>query len=377
MSPARRPVPVNTPDITAADRLAVLQCLDSGWISSEGPQVAAFEAAFAKAFDRRLGIAVSSGTAGLDIAVRALGLGPGDEVLVPSMTIISCASAIVASGAKPVPVDCDPLDWNAYLHHFEQRRTQRTRAVMLVHLYGLCADLDPILAWARRSGLAVIEDASQAQGLEYRQRRCGSFGDISVFSLYANKVITTGEGGMILCDAEALAERCRSLRNLSFDPAKRFWHEELGWNYRMTALQASLGIPQLGRLAQLVARKRAQGKAYHDAFQGMAHVQLAPPATPHCENVYWVFGLVLAPGAPFSRAELMAALEREEIGTRTFFYGLHQQPALRRGHVDPVSLPVTESLAERGLYLPSGLGLAAADQQRVIEAVGAFVGSRC
>jgi perosamine synthetase len=371
-----RPIPVNTPDISAADRQAVVDCLDSGWISSEGPQIAEFEAVFAEAFERRLGIAVSSGTAGLDIAVRALGLGAGDEVLVPSMTIISCASAIVASGATPVPVDCDAQDWNAHLHHFEQRRTDRTRAIMLVHLYGLCADLEPILSWAREAGLAVIEDASQAQGLEYDGLPCGTFGDISVFSLYANKVITTGEGGMILCNDDALAERCRRLRNLFFDPAKRFWHEELGWNYRMTALQAALGIPQVRRLAELVRRKRALGKAYREALREMAHLRLAPAAMPYCENVYWVFALVVAPDAPFSRMELMAALALDGIGTRTFFYGLHQQPALTRSIVPQVALPVTESLAERGFYLPSGLGLADEDQQRVIRAVKAFVEAR-
>jgi perosamine synthetase len=372
----RKPIPVNTPDISAEDRRAVVECLDSGWISSEGPQIAEFEGAFAEAFGRKLGIAVSSGTAGLDIAVRALGLGPGDEVLVPSMTIISCAKAIVDAGATPVPVDCDPGDWNAHLVHFEARRSERTRAVMLVHLYGLCADLDPILEWARSAGLAVIEDASQAQGLEYRGRRCGAFGAISVFSLYANKLITTGEGGMIVCDDEALASRCRSLRNLCFDPARRFWHEELGWNYRMTALQSALGIPQVARIDQLVLRKRAMGRRYREALEATAHLQVAPSTMPYCENVYWVFGVVVAAGAPFTREDLMQSLAGQGIGTRTFFYGLHQQPALLRGLVDAVSLPVTEQLAERGLYLPSGLGLAAEEQARVIDAVESFVHSR-
>lgn len=252
-------IPVNMPDLADADRLAVIACLESGWLSSEGPQVPEFERAFARAFGRDAGVAVSSGTAALDIAVRALGLGAGDEVLVPSLTIISCAQAIVDSGATPVPVDCDPVDWNAHLRHFEERLTERTRAVLVVHLYGLCADLDPILTWARAHRLAIIEDASQAQGLQYKGRLCGSFGDVSVFSLYANKVITTGEGGMILCDAHGLAEQCRRLPNLCFEPARRFWHRELGWNYRMTAMQAALGTPQVARLADLARRKRAIG----------------------------------------------------------------------------------------------------------------------
>lgn len=371
------PVPVNTPHLSEADRRSVLECLESGWISSEGPQVAEFEREFASAFGRAIGVAVSSGTAALDVAVRAIGIGPGDEVLVPSLTIISCARAIVESGAKPVPVDCDPTDWNAHLHHFEQRLTPRCRAVLLVHLYGLCADLDPIIAWARAHGLAVIEDASQAQGLRYNHRPCGCFGDVSVFSLYANKLITTGEGGMILCDSPALAERCRSLRNLCFDSAKRFWHVELGWNYRMTALQAALGLCQVGRVDELVGRKRAIGEAYRRAFEDLAGVEMAPTETAYARNVYWAFGLVVEERSSLSRDEFMAALARDGIGTRTFFYGLHTQPALlERGLVDHVVLPVTESLAERGFYLPSGLGLSDREQRHVIGAVRRHVEAR-
>ena len=370
-------IPVGAPHLTEADRQAVLECLETGWISSEGPQVAAFEELFSATLGRRHGVAVSSGTAGLDIAVRALGLGPGDEVLVPSLSIISCARAIVENGARPVPVDCDAADWNARLDHFQERRTSRTKAILLVHLYGLSADLDPILSWARAQGLAVIEDASQALGLRYRDRPCGSFGDISVFSLYANKVITTGEGGMVLCDSLPLAEKCRALRNLCFDPARRFWHEELGWNYRLTALQAALGIPQLTRLPDIVRRKRQLGLAYHHAFQGLSTLAGAPSATEYALNVYWAYGLVVAPDAPFTRDELTKGLQERGIGTRTFFYGLHQQPALlKEGLVDTVSLPVTELLSERGFYLPSGLGLSDEDQQRVIEAVEALVSHR-
>jgi perosamine synthetase len=372
-----RPIPVNVPAVHEADRQSVLDCLNSGWLSSEGPQVAQFERDFAELVSRRCGVAVSSGTAALDIAVRALGLGPGDEVLVPSLTIISCGRAIVEAGAKPIPVDCDAADWNAHLRHFEPWLTERTRAVLLVHLYGLCADLDPLLSWARARKLAVIEDASQAQGLRYKDRLCGSFGDIGVFSLYANKVITTGEGGMIVCDSDTIADRCRSLRNLCFERERRFWHRELGWNYRMSALQAAVGIPQIRRLQELTRRKRQIGERYFRAFEALTAFELAPSTTPYADNAYWVFGLVVRDGAPFSRDDLIAALDCEGIGTRTFFYGLHQQPALLdSGAIDPVCLPVTESLSRRGLYLPSGLGLSDDDQARVIDAASAFVRNR-
>jgi perosamine synthetase len=367
-------ISVNTPLLNAEDRQAVATCLESGWVSSEGPQVGQFEALFAQTCRREHAIAVTNGTAGLEIAVRALGLGPGDEVILPSMTIISCAQAIVKAGAKPVLVDCDPTDWNAHLAHFRAHLTPRTRAIMLVHIYGLCADLGPILAWAKEAGLMVIEDACEALGLQYRGEPCGSFGDISVFSLYANKIVTTGEGGMIVCNDPALANRCRSLRNLCFDPAKRYWHEDLGWNYRFTAMQAAMGIPQLRRLPDLVKRKHALGKVYREAFEQLPQLQLAPAAFDYCENVYWVFGVVLTAECSFSRSELTAFLAREGIGTRTFFYGLHEQPALLKPrHIEPGALPVTESLSQRGFYLPSGLGLTSEDQQRVVDVLTAFV----
>jgi perosamine synthetase len=296
---------------------------------------------------------------------------------VPSLSIISCARAVVTAGARVVPVDCDPTDWNAHLRHFEERATPRTRAVMLVHLYGLCADLDPILDWARARGLTVVEDASQAHGLRCRGRSCGSFGDVSVFSLYANKLVTTGEGGMVLCDAEETAARCRSLRNLCFDPARRFRHEELAGNHRLGALQAALGTAQLRRLPELVRRKRALGALYRHGLERLSGLLMAPDATAWTENVYWMFGLTVAPEAPFTRDELTAGLEADGIGTRPFFHGLHEQPALLRdGLVDPVSLPATESLSRRGFYLPSGLGLSSEDQERVIAAVTALVEAR-
>lgn len=372
-----RRIPVHVPALEDCDREAVAACLAGGWISSEGPQVAEFERRFAAGTGRRHGVAVSSGTAALDVALRALGLGAGDEVLVPTLTIISCARAILECGATPVPVDCDGEDWNAHLAHFEARTTPRTRALMLVPLYGLCADHGALVAWARERGLRVVEDASQALGVDCGGRPCGSFGDVAVFSLYANKVVTTGEGGMILCDDEAFAARCRSLRNLCFDPARRFHHEEIGWNYRLTAMQAALGSSQLARLPELARRRRAAGLVYRGGLAGVDALRPAPDARPWAQNGYWVFGLVVAPEAPFSRDELTGELARQGIDTRPFFWPLHRQPALLRdGRMAACALPTAESLAARGFYLPGGFGLPAADQERVIEAVCRFVESR-
>jgi perosamine synthetase len=255
-------IPVNEPLLDGNEKKYLNECIDTGWISSEGPFVKKFEDQFSSTVDRKYGIAVANGSVALDTAVAALGIGKGDEVIMPTFTIISCAAAIIRAGAKPVLVDCDPLTWNMDVDLIEARITSKTKAIMVVHIYGLPVDMDPVLALAEKSGLMIIEDAAEAHGLFYRSRGqksedrgqwaeggsqraegkpCGSFGDISTFSFYPNKHITTGEGGMIVTDNEELAERCRSLGNLCFQPQKRFVHEELGWNFRFTNLQAAVG----------------------------------------------------------------------------------------------------------------------------------------
>src|SRR5210317_386213 len=225
-------IPVNEPLLGGNEKKYLNECIDTGWISSEGPFVKEFEKKFAAQVHRKYGIAVCNGSVALDVAVAALGIGPGDEVILPTFTIISCASAIVRAGATPVVVDADPLTWNMKVDEIEEKITASTRAIMVVHIYGLPTDMDPVLAIANKYGLAVIEDAAEAIGQTYRGRECGSFGTISTFSFYPNKHVTTGEGGMVLTDDDALAERCRSLRNLCFEANRRFVHEEIGWNYR-------------------------------------------------------------------------------------------------------------------------------------------------
>ena len=358
-------IPVNVPLLDGREREYLLECIDSGWISSEGPFVARFEEAFAKRVGRRFGVAVANGSMALDAAVAALGIGPGDEVILPSFTIISCAAAIVRAGARPVVIDSEADTWNMDVSQIEARITPRTRAIMVVHIYGLPADMDPILRIAQRHGLAIIEDAAEMHGQSYRGRPCGSFGELSTFSFYPNKHVTTGEGGMIVTDDAQLAERCRSLRNLCFKPEQRFVHDELGWNLRMTNLQAALGLAQLERLDEFVARKRAMGKLYTSLLQGMSGVRLPLPRTDHAENIYWVYGLVLEETLSFDAKEAMRRLGALRIGTRPFFWPMHEQPVLRRmGYFGDESLPVSESLARRGFYLPSGMGLNEAQIER-------------
>jgi len=363
-------IPVNEPVIGSRERELVLACLDTGWISSDGPFVAQFEQRFAREVGRKHAIAVMNGSAALDAAVAALELSPGDEVVMPTFTIISCVTAILRAGAVPVPVDCDPVTWNATPDAIMAAVTPRTRAIMAVHIYGLPVDMDPILSFARERSIAVIEDAAEAHGLSYRGRPCGSLGDISTFSFYPNKHVTTGEGGMIVTDSDVLAGRCRSLRNLGFNPERRFVHDALGWNLRMTNLQAALGLGQLERLGESIAKKRAMGRRYRELLQDDNRLQLPAERSTGAENVYWVFGMVLNDSLPFDAREMMRRLSDRGIGTRTFFWGMHEQPVLRRMKMfETVSLPVAERLARRGFYIPSGLALTEAQMIEVAAAV--------
>ena len=301
----------------------------------------------------------------LDAAVVALGIGPGDEVILPTFTIISCAAAIVRAGARPVYVDSDPETWNVDVSQLEARITPRTRAIMVVHIYGLPADMDPILRVAQRHRLAVIEDAAEMHGQTYRGRLCGSFGELSIFSFYPNKHVTTGEGGMIVTDDAQLAERCRSLRNLCFKPEQRFVHDELGWNMRMTNLQAALGLAQLERLDQFVARKREMGRLYSSLLQGVEGLQLPLPRTEYADNIYWVYGIVLDESLGLDPKEAMSRLGARRHRHQAVFWPMHQQPVLRRlGCGGDDRHPVAERLARRGFYVPSGLALTEAQIRR-------------
>lgn len=367
---SNRFIAVNTPSLDGNEKKYLNECIDSGWISSEGPFVRRFEAGMAALTGREFGIAVSNGSAALDLAVKALDLGPGDEVILPTFTIISCAAAVVRAGAIPVAVDCDPLTWNMRHDQIAKSITSKTRAIMLVHIYGLPVDMEPIIDLANKHKLLIIEDAAQMHGQTYKNRPCGSFGDISTFSFYPNKHVTTGEGGMVLTNDSDIAEHCRSLRNLCFQEKKRFVHEDLGWNFRMTNIQAALGVAQLERLDQSIHRKRQIGRRYSEHLCRTPSLQLPLAHTNYADNIYWVYGMVLNDDIPFDAEEAMRRLAVLGIGTRPFFWPIHAQPVFRQmGLFSNVSCPVSERLATRGLYLPSGLGLSDEDQSNVLEAL--------
>lgn len=363
-------IPVNEPLVDGNEKKYLLECIETGWISSEGPFIKQFEEKFAACVNRKHGVAVCNGTAALDAAIEALGVGPGDEVIMPAFTIISCIGQIVRSGAKPVLVDSDPITWNMNVSQIEAKITERTKVIMVVHIFGLPVDIDPVLAIAKHHGLKVLEDAAQMIGQTYKGNPCGSFGDISTFSFYPNKHVTTGEGGMIVTNDNQLAEECRSLRNLCFQPHKRFVHERLGWNLRMTNMQAALGLAQLERLDEFVFRKRAMGKRYTELLKPMSGVQLPLLRTDYADNIYWVFGLVVDESLNIDAEDAMKRLAAKGIGTRPFFYPMHQQPVLQRiGLFEGESYPVAERLYRQGFYVPSGLALTDQQMTRCADAV--------
>lgn len=359
-------IPVNEPLLDGNEKKYLLECIETGWISSEGPFIKEFEQRFAARIGRKHAIAVCNGTAAIDAAVEALDIGPGDEVIMPTFTIISCIAQIVRNGAKPVLVDSDPITWNMDFTQIEAKITPRTKAIMIVHIFGLPVDVDPVLEIARRHGLKVIEDAAEMHGQTYKGKPCGSIGDISTFSFYPNKHITTGEGGMILTDDDKVAETCRSLRNLCFQPHKRFVHERLGWNLRMTNMQAALGLAQLERLDEFVERKRNMGAMYTELLKDVPGIQLPLGSTSFARNIYWVYGIMLDPTLGRDAEEIMHQLNKLGIGTRPFFYPMHKQPILKRmGYFGNDYHPVSDSMYQYGFYLPSGMALSEANINKV------------
>ena len=365
-------IPVNVPLLNGNERKYLNECIDSGWISSEGPFVKKFEDEFAKLVNKKYAISVTSGSSALEAAISALDLKEGDEVILPTFTIISCVTPLIRLGIVPVFIDSNVDTWNMDVSQIEDKITSKTKAIMAVHIFGLPVDMDPLIKLSKEYGLLIIEDAAEAIGLEYKGRPCGSFGDISTFSFYPNKLITSGEGGMIVTDNEELAERCRSLRNLCFQPAKRFVHDEMGWNFRMTNLQAAVGLAQLEQLSESVIKKRWIGKKYQENLKEVEDlIQLPLQRTEYSENIYWVFALVLNDKTSFSGAsEMMNELKTCGVGSRPFFWSLNEQPVLKDlKDISRNRCPVSENISRNGFYIPSGLAITADEIDRVSESV--------
>ena len=351
-------IPINTPLLNGNEKKYLNECIDTGWISSEGPFVERFESELSHSVDRKYGIAVSSGTAALDVAIAALKIKKGDEVILPSHTIISCILAVIKSGATPVLIDSELTTWNMDVMLIEGRITKNTKAIMAVHVYGHPVDMDKILELAKKYNLFVIEDAAQMLGQTYKGKPCGSFGDISTFSFYPNKQITTGEGGMCVVNDKELAKSCRSFRNLCFNNNQRFVHYESGWNYRMTNIQAALGVAQLEKLEMHVCKKREIAKIYRKMIKFNSFINMSLEYTAYSENIYWVVGLIISDNCKYSAQEAMEYLTNQGIGVRPFFYPLELQPVFSN-HVFSKENQNLNSLKlyNKGFYIPSGLGI--------------------
>jgi perosamine synthetase len=339
------------------------ECIRSNWISSQGPFVARFEESFARSVGCRFGVACSSGTAALHLSLAALDLKADDEVILPTFTMIATANAVAYTGARPVLVDADTETWNLDLSRIEEKITPATRALVIVHTYGRPVAMDAVHEIARRHGLFVIEDAAEAHGARDHGRPVGSLGDVAAFSFYGNKIITTGEGGMLTTNDEGLAERARRLRELAFSDERHFWHSALAFNYRMTNLQAAVGLAQTERFESLVEARRRNARFYTERLEGVSGLTL-PREAPDTRNVFWMFGLLVEEQFGLTRDELRSALARAGIETRTFFIPIHLQPVYE--HLfRKEKFPVAEALCRKGMYLPSGPNLKLQDIDRV------------
>ncbi len=349
-------IPVNTPVFSPKVKTYVMDCIKSGWISSAGSYIARFENAFAAYIGVGHGVTTTSGTTALHLAVASLGIGLGDEVIMPDLTIISCPLSVMYTRATPVFVDVDPVTFTIDPGRIEEKITKRTRAIMVVHLYGHPSDMDPIMALAKKHHLAVIEDAAEAHGAAYKGKRVGSIGTVGVFSFYANKIVTSGEGGMVVTNNARLAKRAALLKNLAHNPHRRFWHEHVGFNYRMTNVSAAIGLAELGSIEKYIAKKKWMAREYATTLRGIPHLVL-PPKQPWADSVYWMYALTLTKDAPVGKKELRMRLADRGIDTRDFFYPLHTQPILRQFVSRQDRFPISDFTSRHGFYLPSGLAI--------------------
>lgn len=364
-------IPVAEPSLTEREIETALECLRSGWISSKGKFVEQFERDFATFCQTKYGLATSNGTTALHLALIGLGIGPGDEVIVPTLTFIATANAVHYTGATAVLVDVEPTTWCIDPAQVAAAITPRTKAIIPVHLYGHPANMTALCEIAARHGLAIVEDAAEAHGARADGRPVGGLGTVGCFSFYGNKIFTTGEGGMVVTNDTALVARMVRARDHGMDPTRHYWHPEIGYNYRMTNLQAAIGVAQLARAPEILHRKRDIADRYRALLTDVPGITL-PPEASWAYNAYWMFSILLEESAPCTRDELRSQLAGGGIETRPFFYPLHQMPP----YATATSYPVAETLARRGINLPSSVTLADHDVRRVATAVRDALGER-
>jgi perosamine synthetase len=361
-------IPVCAPKIDERDVELVAECVRSTWISGTSEYVTEFEEKFAQYCNCKYGVATNSGTTALHLALATLNIKKGDEVIIPTFTMIATANAVTYTGAKPVLIDSEPNTWNIDASKIEKKITRRTKAIMPIHTYGHPADMDPILELAEKHGLYVVEDAAEAHGAEYKGKKTGSLGNLGCFSFYANKIITTGEGGAIVTNDEDLAEKARWLRAHAFGRyGKHFYHEALGFGYRMSGLQAALGLAQLKCIDEFVLIRRNNAKLYNSLLSELGDKITLPPEAPWAKNVYWMYSILIEE-ISISRDQLLKKLELEGIETRTFFHAIHAQPIYAKKY-EGEKFPVADEISKKGMNLPSGNNLTKDEINQVCDCI--------
>lgn len=350
-------IPVSIPEVSSEDIKSVNTVLKKGWISSDGPEVKIFESKFSKKINRKYSIAVSNGTAALEIAIKALGIKKNDEVIIPNFTIISNALAVIKQNAKPVLIDCDLKTWNIDIDEIEKKISKKTKAIIVTHIYSFSNDMDKILKICKKYKIKLIEDAAEVLGLKYKKKMCGSFGDLSTFSFYANKQVTCGEGGMISTNNFDFYQKCKSLRNLSFGKKQRFNHDDIAWNYRMTNIQAALGISQLKRLDKIVKKKIYIGNYYFKKLSKNKNIYMTPPKISYSKNIYWVVGILIKNKKVLAQ-KIIKDLNKYGIGARPFFWPMHNQNIFTKMKIfEKGKYPNSSYLGKYGFYIPSYIKL--------------------
>ncbi len=360
-------IPIADPVIGDEELKNLTEAVKSGWISSKGKFILEFEENFAKYCGVKYGVAVSNGTVALHLALVALGVGRGDEVVVPTLTFIASANAVRYAGGRPVFVDSQPDYWCMDPGKLEAAITPKTKAIMPVHLYGHPCDMDAVMDIAKRHNLFVVEDAAEAHGALYKGKTVGSFGDINCFSFYGNKTITTGEGGMCLTDNEELANKMRVLRDHGMNPQKRYWHDIIGFNYRMTNLQAAVGVAQLKRLDEFIQCKRIIAAWYAEGLKPLANEGIIklPPEMEWARSIYWLYSILIEDSLKVTRDKMIEHLAKHGVDSRPVFYPLHVMPPYKGRK----SFRIAEELSRKGISLPSGVTLTKSDIGTIVNAI--------
>ena len=366
LSDQRAHLPVASPLFDDEEIRLVTDCIVSGWVSSGGPFVSRFEQAMAKFCNVKYAVSCSSCTTGLHLALLSLNIGVGDEVIVPSLTFISTANAVAYTGAKPILIDSEPNTWNLDISKIEKAINEKTKAIIVVHLYGHPVDMDHVNKISKKYNLKVIEDAAEAQGAKYKNRIVGSLGDVAVFSFFGNKIITTGEGGMVVTDDKTIADKCRVLRDHGMPPDKRYWHEVVGYNYRMTNLQAALGVAQMNKINNIIVRKRQIFDEYNKYLTPVAGIEL-PPNAEWAEPVCWLY-TILVDFIDVSIDQLADKLRESGVETRPVFPPIHTQPIYKNNQ----TLPISEKISAIGISLPSSIDLTTKEIMRICSIIDEF-----